>query len=101
MDTISKNRTRFRFDGRCISENLIGPWKIPLYNSKIGMDVVSTCDARFKHVDLENENKTGCVFLDEPKSRDMLNALLEDIPTFTYTSKFTEKGILSSEYDEL
>ena len=99
MDTISKNRTLFRFDGRRISENLIGPWKIPLYNSKIGMDVVSTCDVRFKRVDLENENES--VFLDEPKSRDMLNALLEDIPTFTFTSKFTEKSILSSECDEL
>ena len=99
MDTISKNRTRFRFDGRQISENLIGPWKIPPYNPKIGMDVVSTYDARFKHVDLENENEH--VFLDEPKSRDMLNALLEDIPTFTFTSKFTEKSLLSSECDEL
>jgi len=41
------------------------------------------------------------VFLDEPSSRDILNALLEDIPTFTYTSIFTEKSRLSSEFDEL
>ena len=41
------------------------------------------------------------VFLDEPSSRDILNALLEDIPTFTYTSTFTEKSRLSSEFDEL
>ena len=54
-----------------------------------------------KLCNIENENENEHVFLDDPKSRDTLDALLEDIPTFTFTSKFTEKSLLSSECDEL
>ena len=41
------------------------------------------------------------VFLDDLKSRDILNALLEYIPTFTYSSTFTEKSLLSLANDDL